>query len=505
MLFALLAAVAPFWPVLSRLFDVWNLHPEYSHGIIIPPLALFLAWRQRAALSTMPFEGSWAGVLVVLVGFGLWYLAGLSTIYVIGQYGFLVVLYGMVLALAGPRLFRALAMPLLILVFMVPLPAFFSNSLSLQMQLLSSALGVDLIRLFGISVFLEGNVIDLGSFKLQVVEACDGLRYLFPLMTLAFIVAYLFRASFWKRAVVFLASVPIAILMNSARIGLIGVTVEYWGEKMAQGILHDFEGWVVFMLSIMVLLALAATLNRIGSGERSFRDALAVDFGPPVPKASAAVSARFMSTPFLAALVIALAANVCAATVPERIELKPARRSFAEFPAAVAAWDVVRFPLEKVYADDLNLDDYLLAEFRRPAGSAVSVWIAWYDSQRSGNSVHSPRSCLPGGGWQLRSLTQRTLRIDGGRNLPVNRALIEQGSERQLVYYWFQQRGRAITNEYAVKWYILHDAVTLNRTDGALVRLIVPLRAGETEAEADRELTQFTSTLAPLLPAYLPG
>ncbi len=101
------------------------------------------------------------------------------------QYGFLVALYGVVLALTGGKVFRRLWMPLLILVFMVPLPAFFNNSLSLQMQLWSSWLGVAFIRMAGISVFLEGNVIDLGTLQLQVAEACDGLRYLFPLMTLA--------------------------------------------------------------------------------------------------------------------------------------------------------------------------------------------------------------------------------------------------------------------------------------------------------------------------------
>jgi exosortase D (VPLPA-CTERM-specific) len=502
-----LAALQPFVGILGALFDVWNLRPEYSHGIVIPIVSVFLIWRQRARLSRMPLTGSWLGPVVTLFGFFLWYASAVSTVPVIGEYAFVVVLYGVVLALTGLATFRVVAVPLFILLFMIPLPAFFSNSISLNLQLLSSAIGVGIIRAFGISVFLEGNVIDLGTLKLQVVEACDGLRYLYPLMTLAFIVAYFLRVSFWKRAVLFLASIPIAILMNSARIGLIGVTVEYWGERMAEGILHDFEGWVVFMLSLLVLLGLAAALNRIGRPGARLRDVLALDFGEPLERRLPSVP-RAVPAAFLAAGLIALVSDVVGMNLPERVELAPVRQSFADFPTDLGGWQGHRMPLEREYADDLHLDDYLLADYRPPAGvgsgAPVNAWIAWYNSQRSGASTHSPRSCLPGGGWKIAEFGRRTIPLAGGRVLPVNRALIEQGESRQLVYYWFQQRGRAITDEYLVKWYIFYDAITRNRTDGALVRLIVPLSPTGDDAVAERGLVEFTRTIAGALPRYLP-
>ncbi len=210
--------------------------------MLIPPISLYLLWRERNWLARTPFTGAWSGLLVVALGLGLWLIGEMSTITAIVNYGFLIVLYGLVISLTGWAVFRHLWMPFLILVFMIPLPQFFAANLSLKLQLLSSQLGVSLIRLFGISVFLEGNVIDLGAYQLEVAEACNGLRYLFPLMTLAFILAYFFRVPVWKRAVLFLSSIPIAILLNSARIGVIGVTVEHWGQKMAEGLLHDFEG-----------------------------------------------------------------------------------------------------------------------------------------------------------------------------------------------------------------------------------------------------------------------
>src|ERR1039457_5061617 len=137
---------------------------------------------------------------------------------------------------------------------MVPLPEFLYQNVSAELQLLSSEIGVWFIRLFGISVYLEGNVIDLGAYRLQVAEACSGLRYLFPLMIIGFLVAYFFKTAFWKRALLFLSSIPITILMNSLRIGAIWLMVEHWGESMEEVSVHEFQGWVVFMASGALLV-----------------------------------------------------------------------------------------------------------------------------------------------------------------------------------------------------------------------------------------------------------
>lgn len=504
--FALVVALVPFFPAISRLYDIWNLQPEYSHGILIPIVSLFLLWRERAWISTAQFEGSWTGLALAGAGLLLWLLGDLATLFTLQQYGFLLVIYGLVVTLAGWKVFRHLWMPLLILLFMVPLPPFFSNTLSLQLQLLSSALGVGIVRLAGISVLLEGNVIDLGSYKLQVAEACDGLRYLFPLMTLAFIFAYFFRTALWKRFALFASSVPIAILMNSFRIGVIGITVEYWGPGMAEGVLHDFEGWVVFMLSMGVLLLVAAALTRIGPSRAPLRSVLSIDMGAPLPRQSA--KPRTLARPFIAATTLCAVAALLALTIPERSELTPSRKQFAAYPLHLGAWAGRKQAMEQIYLNTLVLDDYLLADYRRSdARVPVNLYMAYYDSQRKGQSVHSPRSCLPGGGWNMRSFEQHTVpgvRVHG-EPLQVNRAVIELGNQRQVVYYWFQQRGRTITSEYLVKWFIFWDALTRNRTDGALVRLTAPLPAGAEESVADAELAAMADAILPNLEDYVPG
>jgi exosortase D (VPLPA-CTERM-specific) len=504
MVFALAAAVVPFARVLNQLVGMWYSAPEYSHCMLIPVVSAFLIFRERAVLARMRFEGSWLGIVVLLAGMGLWEIAELSTIWVIEQYAFVVVIYGLTLALVGREAFRRLWMAMLILLLTIPLPIFFFNSLSLHLELLSSTLGVDVIRLFNIPVYLDGNVIDLGVYQLQVAEACSGLRYLFPLMTLAFIVAYFFHGSLWKRTTLFLASVPIAILMNSLRIGLIGVSVAYWGQKMAEGVLHYFEGWVVFMISTALLLGLAAALVRFDRQPMRLRDAMKMDAGPPVIATPGAHRARTLPVPFLAATALTLVAAVFATQVHERTEIQPPRAVFVDFPMRLQEWEGRRSAMDAVYLNQLKLSDYLYATYQSAADSPVNVWVAYYDSQRKGDSTHSPASCLPGGGWQFQTFAPYTLGVAGG-NLTVNRAVIVHGDERELMYYWFPQRGRDITNDYLLKWYLLWDAITRDRTDGALVRLIAPLPLGSSPAEGDRQLTSFARSFVAVLPQYVPN
>ena len=494
-----------FWDGLSRMWGWWLDAPEYSHGLLIPPVAAFLMWQQKDRLERVDFCGSWWGVALVLLGGFLLLLGQLATIYTLVQYAYLVTLYGLVLAFTGPRAFRLLFVPLLILVFMIPLPQFVLANLSTKLQLLSSQLGVSFIRLFGISVFVEGNVIDLGGYKLQVAEACDGLRYLFPLMTIGFLMGYFYKGATWKRVVLFLSSIPITVIMNSFRVGTIGVMVEHWGIGMAEGFLHEFQGWVVFMASAALMLGEIAILNRVGHESGSWRQLFGVEF-PASSPSNAHVQSRALPRAFLAACGLLLAFVAVTLFIPRPVEVFPRRANFDEFPMTLGAWNGRRDSLEGIYLDALKLDDYLMANYQDSAGAPVNLYMAYYNSQRKGEAVHSPRSCLPGGGWQLRDFNQRTLsnvKI-GGRPVRVNRTLIELGDQRQLVYYWFQQRGRIVTNEFAVKWYLFWDALTRHRTDGALVRLIVTLPAAGNEADADQSLADLASQVAPILTRYVP-
>jgi exosortase D (VPLPA-CTERM-specific) len=490
---------------LERLVFRWNDSEEYGYGYLIPVLTVFFIWLRKNEIEKLPFKGSLLGVLAVMAGIFTFVLGELSTLYIIIQYSFLLTLYGLVLSYTGWKAFRIMLVPLLFLVFMIPLPIFLYQGLSAQLQLVSSELGVGFIRLLGISVYLEGNVIDLGSYKLQVVEACSGLRYLFPLAALSFVAAYIFKAPFWRRAIIFLSSVPITIVMNSFRIVVIGILVDKWGPGQAEGFLHYFEGWVIFMACMAILIFEMWVLSRVGRKKEKLSDLFSIDLPSPTPS-DVEIRHRKISYTAVGSIVLLVSAAAASDMLEERNEIFPERESFSSFPVEVEGWGSHPGKLEPIILNTLKLDDYIMSDYTDSDNHYVNFYVAYYASQSKGESAHSPRTCIPGGGWVITSITQKTLDgiTAGGAPLAVNRIVIQQGDTRQLVYYWFQGRGRVITSEYMVKWYLFWDALTRNRTDGALVRLITTVSPEEVDGAGDQRLEGFARDVVPRLDAYIP-
>ncbi len=487
---------------ISYMIGNWNNKEEYSHGWLIPLVTIYLIWQEKTRLSSISPSGSWVGVSIAIFATGLFLLGEISTLYVIEQYALVILIFGIVLAIEGSGRFKLIWVPLFMLFFMIPLPNFLYRSLSAQLQLISSRLGVDMIRLCDISVNLEGNVIDLGSYQLQVVEACNGLRYLFPLMSLAFICAYFFKGPLWQRAVIFFSSIPITIFMNSFRIAMIGVLVEYWGIDMANGFLHDFEGWAIFMLCLAVLLLEMWMLAKLPTKTDSKLDSIKTQPIDESNTSSLKVTNNFTTQGLVIGVMLVLSGATVAA-IDNREEIKPERSYFIDFPTTLNPWTGKRVIMEKKYRDILNFDDYFMADFSDNINPPINLYVAYYESQRKGSSVHSPRSCIPGGGWQIQSVTNKTLEVNG-KPIKTNRVLIQKGRNRQLVYYWFDQRGRNLTNEYLVKWFLFWDALTRQRTDGALVRYTTMISAAEKMDSTEDRLVEFMQTATPLLDKYIP-
>jgi len=158
-----------------------------------------------------------------------------------------------------------------------------------------------------------------------------------------------------------------------------------------------------------------------------------------------------------------------------------------------------------VYLNALALDDYVLANYHDADGHLINLYSAYYQRQDNGRHVHSPQDCIPGGGWEIQTFGRRPFPAgSAGETFPANRAVIQLGADREVVYYWFQVRGRRFTNEYMMKWYLLWDAMTRHRTDGALVRLIAPLSPGMRESDVDSRIVEFGSLVQPQLARYIP-
>jgi EpsI family protein len=203
------------------------------------------------------------------------------------------------------------------------------------------------------------------------------------------------------------------------------------------------------------------------------------------------------------ALCFAAASGVLARA--SRSETVPVRESFATFPMQVGAWSGERAPdFDEAIQRELGVDEYLNAIFEDGERHALGLYVGYYASQRHGDAIHSPANCLPGAGWQ--PVESGRVTIDVGRPIEVNRWVIQKGEERQLVLYWYQSHGRVVASEYASKVHLVLDAIRLNRTDAALVRVIRPIgRDGDSRASAEAAAISFVRSLFPILERFLPA
>ena len=501
--FSVLIALVCFSESLLELVHRWTVQEEYSHGFLIPIIAAWLIWRRRDAVVASLGHPSWTGPALILLAALMHIVGKLSALYFLSQFAFIIALIGIALGFGGYSLLKVIFVPIIFLVFAIPLPYFIDAMLSFRLQLISSELGTLFIRLLQIPVYLEGNVIDLGRYKLQVVEACSGLRYLYPLMSLGFLAAYLFQAPLWQRAAVFLSTIPITIFMNSLRIGIVGILVDNFGPQDADGFLHMFEGWIIFIACAGVLVAEMTLLARFGSG----KGFLEVFYPPSVAATTAPGQSEysFGRAPLVSGFLLLCAAGLATFFVSARHEIFPERTLFASFPAALGEWHGRTSSLDKNTEQFLGLTDYILSDYARKDGHGVNLYVAYYASQRNGVAPHSPSVCIPGNGWQIAQLDRTSYQNDDlSISLPLNRVVVTRGQVKELVYYWFDERGMKIANEYVSKLYLLRDAMFKNRTDGALVRLTTLLYPGESEKDADKRLQDFMQIAIPSLAGYLP-
>lgn len=494
------------------LFGQWG-HDDYSHGLFIPIISGALIWKRRHRVAEAGMAPSWWGPVVVFAGLLLSVLGNLTTLYVVLHVSLWLVIVGLVVSFIGTGAARELGFPLVYLLTSIPLPVFLYNALSGRLQLWSSALGVGFLQVVGVTAFREGNVIDLGPVQLQVAEACSGIRYLFPLTSLALLCAYFFRDRMWKRVVLVLSALPISVLINGVRIGIVGILVEWYGPQAAEGFLHLFEGWVLFLVTLVLLLLemWGLTLVQPIPGSRGLLDQFRIhghQDSPDTPSrfASPAAATVLRVPPYMVTLALILSAALFSWTMGERQEVPPDRAAFVDFSMRIGEWQGNPLPVEPQFISTLRFDDYLLADYATFSSSPITLYMAYYRSQRKGRSAHSPQSCIPGGGWEITSHRIVDLSVEGRQGLvaPVNRVSIQKGREKQLVVYWFKQRDRLLASEYLVKFYLLWDALTRQRSDGALIRLSAAVESGESEQDVEDRLLGFARRIHPQLTRYIP-
>lgn len=248
--------------ILARLFAQWISDPNFSHGIFVPAFALFVLWQDRKKLKNIESAPSWSGLPLVILGLLMLMLGVLGAELFFSRVSLLVLLAGLIILFRGWEFFRAVLFPWAFLILMIPIPSLIFQKVTFPLQLLASKLASTLLPMAGVPVLREGNVIVLPSMPLEVAEACSGIRSLLSLVTLAIIYGYLMDNRNWVRLVLACSAVPIAVAANSFRIVGTGLLVQYWDPEKAEGFFHAFSGWLIFVVSLIMLF----TLHRLITG-----------------------------------------------------------------------------------------------------------------------------------------------------------------------------------------------------------------------------------------------
>lgn len=505
---AIIGAGAFFWNGIEALLVAWQM-PEYSHGPLIPVLSALLWLRQLKEVPIneghVPDRWPGVGMLVFAVLFGL--MGNLAHIDDVVAYALILWVWGILLISFGWKVGLLFWPPVLHLVYMLPLPGTIYYKLSTYLQFISSELGVQFLHWLNVSVHLEGNIIDLGVYRLHVAEACSGLRYLFPILSFSYIFAVLYRGPMWHKAVLLVSAAPITVLMNSVRIAIAGYIVNVYGVEWVEGFTHFFEGWVIFISCVILLFFLAWLLLFLRRDRLSLVEALDLD---TTGLGTQAMRLRFIrASPALITGALIMVGAACVwQLAPERNVSALERESFALFPTRLGQWqagppDLLEANVERT----LGADDYHQVTLTAAGMAApVGLFMAWYADQSQGG-VHSPEICLPGAGWEIAWLERTNIADEigyaGAFNL--NRAIIQKGETRMMVYYWFEQKGRKVAWDIAAKFHLLIDGITTGQTDGAIVRLTTLIGPNESDAAAEARLRDVLGEVMGPLPRFVPG
>lgn len=481
------------WAVWQKISIHWN-SDDNSYAYLIIPVFLYLCWEKKDDFKFLEMSWSAWGLVVAPFALGLFFLGEVGSVETLLYVGLWLSLVSIIVTMYGWRT-RLLLFPILILVFIVPLPSYINKILTFNLKLMASSLSVAMLRIAGVSVALDGNIIDLGVEQLQVVDACSGLRYFMPMILLSLLIGHFFSPGWWRQFVLLVLVPPIAIIANGVRIFLTGMLVVKGYPELASNLSHDATGLILFLISGVLLFVVSHFLKRIGAPpDTGTYDRGSGDAGLVRPVALSLV----LSLLFLGAGWV-LKELPSAANLPARSTL------LDKFPMEIAGWQGERQYLSPEILNSLWADDYINATFTRPGSpNLIYLLIPFYEYQGTRHTVHAPQSCLLGGGWAIMKSDVRQFRVGPGEEIPVKVLEMGKGDSIMLASHFFLQRGRVITSPWLNKFYLMVDSITRRRTDGALVRVEMLMAPGQDLEEGTRMLEEFVGEMWQVLPEYVP-
>ncbi len=493
-----------FW-TLQALFHIWLTNDDYSYGFLIPSVSAYLIYERRRLIAKTVTSSNWIGFIpfMVFLLVGLYGILGSSPSAV--QPTIPLVLLSTVLLCFGYGMLKILLFPLAYLIFMVPLPTLIQSQIGLPLKLLSTEFGALILHMVGISVFVEGNIIDLGITQLQVVDACAGLRFLLPLLALGSIFAYFFERFWWKQAVLVVATVPIAVVTNGIRIAITGILSSRYGSEIAMGFFHSFSGWIVFIFAFVLLFLFHFfVLKRIHFQEHAVADSVA----SPIEESNGEerdVGLRWKLLP----VIVCSVSFVLLGTIGYSTGALPAiniKGGMSSFPLTIGQWQGKEEPMDSEIIRLSGAQQAMNVAYTMRDRGTVDLYIGYRNSPfvESENFFHSPEVCLPSAGWRANELGTHTIRnIAFFRSLTVAKMVIEKPGDRQLVYYWFQTKNRVSHGVNVNRLHLAVHAIKRDNTYDLFIRPITVISPNETLDHAQERMDSFVREMMPVLLKFL--
>lgn len=491
---AFLSLVYAYLPAIHSLLSQWQ-SEDNSYCFLVIPLFLYLLWEKKEDFHFNQFNWSIWGLPAALLSTFIIIAGELGSVQTLLFIGLWACVVSFFITLYGIRRVTSLWFSMLILLFIVPMPAFINLTMTFEMKLAASSLSVDMMRAVGISVLQTGNILDLGITKMQVVDACSGLRYLMSLLLMSLLIGHFFVTSLWIKVFLVLLVYPLSILFNAIRIFVTSILLLGGHKSLTEGVFHDIAGIIVFIAAGFVLYFTA----KIGMKftRKKTRKTWTDPGGRHVSLLKSIIITGCFCILFIGNgwLIQNLAAKMY---IPER-------STFTSFPMEIGKWQGTRNYLSKEILESLGAEDYVNAIFTsQDTANVIYLLIPYYEYQGTGNAAHAPQSCILGGGWEIEQFQTIGMTMPD-REIDVGMMVLGKGNQQMLASYFFLQRGRVIVSPWWNKYYLMLDALTMGRTDGALVRVEMYIPAGQNRAEARKMLEDFTVKLWPLLSDYVPN
>lgn len=493
--------IAAYWVPIKSIVHTWITNDDYSYGFLIPAVSAYLFWDMRDRMNGLRLKNYWPSLpfLVLMILVSIYGILGSSGNISRPAVPILFILF--FIFCYGLDAFKQFYLPLCFLVFIVPLPAVLDRTIGLRLKAVSSQLGGLILRAFGQSVHVAGNVIDLGVAKLQIVDACSGLRFLFPLFALGIIYAYFFEKISWKRFVCVAASAPIAIFSNGLRIGITGILTKYFGPAMAEGFFHEFSGWMIFIVAFGFFFVLSRILRffppRINKNTKN------TNIGKKIK--AALPEWEDHNKGLMVSILLMITVGILSTTTNAMPPIK-LKSGIDCFPLTINSWTGKQEYIDPKIKKRSGAEESFAAIYQNAAGESVSLYIGYRESAflENENFFHSPTVCLPAAGWKNKHQIKHQIKnMPFGQNFNVTQMIIEQMENRRLVYFWFQTKNQESYSKDINRFHLALHALKNDNTHDLFIRLMVPIGEDEELEDIQRTMDQFAREMMNALLSFL--